>query len=476
MIKLRDYQQQAISKLQDFIRDGNKRPILTLPTGSGKGRIIAAIAASSLAKNRTVLITAHRTEILEQLITNLNDLNVDFSNLHLETVQTLQRSPHKIPDHDLCIIDECHIGNFRTFMQMDDPEFEKYYIGVTATPMAASRKNPLWKQFDGVVEIININKLIKMGFLSKPIYKIAEVDTSSLVTDWKGEFSNDSQNNLFNQTTLLHDIDDAFKMRDGKTIIFTSNVETTTTVAKLLDIPFVHSKMPKKERDAAIADFKSHPSGAIVNCGILTTGFDDPQIKTVIVYRATTSLALWLQMCGRGSRVIPNQKDTFTIIDLGGNVERLQYWHQEHDWTSIMMNQGRKIQEGVAPVKECPKCEYLNHASARVCQAWDCDYVFPQQEKPKEFAQSWKTVQYGDPLPENLRKKAWREMDVDELIARAKIGSKEKGKSWKLGWIINQIKSRGKENWKPMLIELAKKKGYKSTFVYLTIRKFEGQT
>jgi type I site-specific restriction endonuclease len=56
----------------------------------------------------------------------------------------------------------------------------------------------------------------------------------------------------------------------------------------------------------------------LTSVGILTTGFDEPTVDTIILNRATKSLTLYYQMIGRGSRKLPN-KDQFTVIDLGNN-------------------------------------------------------------------------------------------------------------------------------------------------------------
>jgi superfamily II DNA or RNA helicase len=70
---------------------------------------------------------------------------------------------------------------------------------------------------------------------------------------------------------------------------------------------------------------------------ILTTGFDEPTIQAVILNRATTSLTLYHQMIGRGSRRLP-QKKTFSIIDLGNNTERFGEWHAPVNWQEIFDN------------------------------------------------------------------------------------------------------------------------------------------
>jgi len=66
----------------------------------------------------------------------------------------------------------------------------------------------------------------------------------------------------------------------------------------------------------------------------LTTGFDEPEVSTVILNRATKSLTLYHQMIGRGSRVLPKKKN-FNIIDLGNNARRFGLWESHVNWQDI---------------------------------------------------------------------------------------------------------------------------------------------
>jgi type I site-specific restriction endonuclease len=69
----------------------------------------------------------------------------------------------------------------------------------------------------------------------------------------------------------------------------------------------------------------------LTSVGILTTGFDEPTVQTIILNRATRSLTLYHQMIGRGSRRLP-QKDRFKVLDLGNNVRRFGYWQDYINW------------------------------------------------------------------------------------------------------------------------------------------------
>ncbi|MEM1123880.1 MAG: helicase-related protein, partial [Bacteroidota bacterium] len=92
--------------------------------------------------------------------------------------------------------------------------------------------------------------------------------------------------------------------------------------------------MTKNQRKEILQWFKVTPNAVLTSVGILTTGFDEPTIEGIMLNRATRSLALYYQMIGRGSRVIPG-KSTFEVVDLGNNAARFGLWSAEVDWQKI---------------------------------------------------------------------------------------------------------------------------------------------
>ena len=74
-------------------------------------------------------------------------------------------------------------------------------------------------------------------------------------------------------------------------------------------------------------------------------------------------------MIGRGTR-LANGKDNCLVLDFAGNVER-------HGPIDRIDGRKRKKddEEGVAPVKACPDCQTIVHASTRLCPT--CGYAFP---------------------------------------------------------------------------------------------------
>lgn len=459
---LRPYQQHTIQLLRDAFLSGRKRPILCLPTGAGKTVTFSQIADAATKKGNRVLVVCHRKELIEQAKKTMQTYGVDLLRVSFGMVQTLQRNPHQIPSCSVCIVDECHTGNFRAFVEMLPPT--TMIIGATATPISATKKNPLRNTFTDVIAPVSITDLVELGYLSKPLHKLAKIDISQLEIGSNGEFTTESQDAVY--SNLIDNIDLAYQNRKGKTIIFCSSIMTSIKVAIRLGCNVVHSKMSDSERDEIVANFKKTPAATIVNCGILTAGFDDPEIETVIVFRATTSLALWLQMCGRGSRVIEDKNSEFTIIDMGNNVERHGAWHLDRDWKYIFENEGKKRSTKEAPYKNCvnEECNALILASARVCNV--CGKIQPVKEKTPPKVQQLQYLHYTpQPLPSHLRK-PWAEMDVEELVERAQIGSTKTGTPYKMGWIVNQIKQHPKPIAIAMLKEFAILKGYSQGWLY----------
>jgi superfamily II DNA or RNA helicase len=108
-------------------------------------------------------------------------------------------------------------------------------------------------------------------------------------------------------------------------LVFTCSVEHNVILASALNIlgiatKFVDSNQRKTHRKAIIDDFKGGEFDVLLNFGVLTTGFDAPRIKTVIITRPTTSIVLYSQMVGRGLRGKKmGGNDICRIIDIKDN-------------------------------------------------------------------------------------------------------------------------------------------------------------
>ena len=127
--------------------------------------------------------------------------------------------------------------------------------------------------------------------------------------------------------------------KGSKTLIFNNGIQTSKYVYQLFKeagytIRHLDNTATEKDRRAILIWFKETPDAILTSVGILTTGFDEPTVNTIILNRATRSLTLYHQMIGRGSRILKN-KSTFNVIDLGNNAVRFGMWDAPIDWQTI---------------------------------------------------------------------------------------------------------------------------------------------
>src|SRR5687767_13457756 len=72
-------------------------------------------------------------------------------------------------------------------------------------------------------------------------------------------------------------------------------------------------------RTDVVARFRAGELAALVNCGVLCEGWDDPECAVAIVARKIGPAGLWLQIGGRILRLAPGKLEA-TLLDLAGNV------------------------------------------------------------------------------------------------------------------------------------------------------------
>ena len=374
MYELYDYQKLAINQLREKMRVVN-RVCLCLPTGAGKTVIFSEIANQSIKKNKKVLIIVHRTELMEQ-----TKKSTVAEIVMVETFYNkIKNNSVFINDFDLVILDEIHTGNFRKVLT----DYNGFVIGATATPVTTNKLFPLKDLLNDIVVPVTISELISLGRLSTPkTFARVPANIQSL-KKVGGEYSEKSQNDVFNNRQVFEGIIEDYKTNlfNKKGIVFCCSISHSEAVYNSfiengVNAFIVHSKM--KERKTPVDAFINSNNGVMVNCGILTTGFDCPDIEFVMINRATTSVALWLQMIGRAARTTET-KNTFEIYDYGMNIHSLGFWEHTRDWNKIFLNDKKKKAEGVAPIKICPKCGFVNASSAVKCGG--CGHEFEAQIK-----------------------------------------------------------------------------------------------
>lgn len=433
MHNLRPYQEKFINELGTKIVQGKRRVVAQLATGAGKTVTFSTIVNRYLNKSgKNVLIMVHREELLKQTIITLHkwygivaetvNKNCSKSQVYVAMVETLNNKLKKqsdfFSDVGLLIADEVHIGNFH---KIYDYFPSASILGFTATPISASKKRPLNGYFEDIVCGIDIPDLIASNNLVKNVTIHPKGSISRKTLSIKsGEFDDKVMGAAYSKAKQVQNTLSAYSefALGTKTLVFNCNIEHSRTVneaflSNSFNSRHLDSTCTQEHRRDTLQWFKETPDAILNNVGILTTGFDEPSIQTIIVNKDTLSIPLWLQMCGRGSRPYDN-KPFFRIIDMGTNVSSLGDWDFARDWKYIFNNPG-KVGEGVAPVKDCPKCFGVNHAAARECKCINadgliCGYLFPIKEHvemPLEFAYYTKNIDIQKVIADNEHRKEY---------------------------------------------------------------------
>lgn len=466
---LRDYQQKAVNNIRKSFAKGLDRILLCSPTGSGKTIIFSEICRLSHIKGSKVLIITNRKELLTQSNNKLNDfgiipeiLNADKKNkpthnIVVSMVETLNRRLKKIDylgfiqSFDLVIIDEAHINCFNKIF--DSMKENQRVLGVTATPYRTNPMPELKEFYDELINVCQVNELVENGFLTKPEPYGVPIDlTKCRIT--MGDYDENDLTELYNEESRYNSVIINYNKyaKNSKSIVFCASI----TNSKGLTQHFIDNGFESKHFDCYMADnerelvldwFLNSKNGILCNVGILTTGFDCPDIETVILYRATKSLPLFLQMVGRGSRVTQN-KNKFTILDFGNNHTAHGLWNQDRIWT--LENPKKKKKTDVSPVKNCPNCDALIGTRQMNCPV--CGFEIPKEpEKIQEITPI-------EAILQRLSPSEVQRFANDRSIAELEEIRTLKG--YKVGWILHKLNSL--EQYK----EYEKLKNYKSGWAY----------
>jgi len=447
---LRDYQKKLVNEIQTEISRGNTRVMCSAPTGAGKTIIFSFIAHKSQELNRRVLVLTHRKELLTQSGGTFSNFEIDAYSLTAETqviprgnivvgmVETLYRRLENkegyidfIESMDLIIIDEAHIGQFDKLFKYFTKT--RVVLGFSATPYRRNPQTPLSTFYNTMVQGPDIKSLIKNEYLSQAHVFGQRIDLSNVglrtgeykAEDLEAEFQ---AQNLYKSLVIQHQK----IVPHEKTLVFTPTVASAIEVADRFNkagVPsaFVHAETPKTERRLIFDDYKKGKIMLLANQGITTLGFDEPTIRVIAIFRATRSLTLYLQMIGRGSRVINGSKKSFVILDFGNNTSRFGFYDDDREWS--LENDTTNFKRETTMTKICPDCSAVVPLGTIYCE---CGYVWTKQrhEQLVEEISVELIPLNGFAIQEYALGKSFEELQAIQEI-----------KGYKKHWISHQLQS-----------------------------------
>jgi len=482
---LRPYQARGKALISESFAKGNQAVVLCVPTGGGKTVMFSDMTTAAIKNGCPTLIMCDRKELIEQANEKLNTFGLfptlivpgyrdKVSNLYLASVDTLRN--RRLPDVSLVIADEAHKKTFDEIMLTYKLRGANL-VGATATPTRNGKRffkedNPLFSHYpkysgqmgniyDDMVQPVTIPELLRENYLVPEITYGAELDLSDIdvTRNAEGVEYNEKQLfNKFNKPKMYAGVVEKYKeLTPGtKAICFNINVEhsirqTQEFIAAGIPAAHVDGKTPLAVRKKIFKDFHFGIIRVLCNCGVATTGYDEPTIETIIINRATMSLALFLQMCGRGGRPCPAiGKNFFNIIDMGSNVYKHGFWSEEREWSIDIDFVSKK--KGVGVIRECENCQALIPASQATCKF--CNVVQTKREEENKLAEAKFIILDKDKVPAALRKPL-HAMNIEELEKFREL------KEYSVAWLVRQLLARGEQ----ALKDYAKIKNYSPAWV-----------
>lgn len=271
------------------------------------------------------------------------------------------------------IVGNCH-AQYKSTLKFIHENDQAIAIGLTATPFTKG----MGQVWESVVNVIPTRRLIDDGYLVEPkIYIAKSPDDAQLGLNSYGEFSDSSAEAAGVQ--IVGDVVQEWIAKTAehfggpvKTIVFSPTVEHGRELcAAFASAGFNFQQISyldrsDEERAEKIAEFRRPDSiiDGLVSCGVLTKGFDVPDVRCGISCRPyRKSLSSHMQEIGRVMRSHPG-KDMALWLDHSGNIERFgldmfDIWDNgvgDLDHSTKRDSTPRERNETVREKVVCPEC------------------------------------------------------------------------------------------------------------------------
>lgn len=384
MLELRKNQIKPVEIGIAYFRSGSIKPSLMVePVAFGKSIVIAYIVQGIKDLGKTLVLQPSK-ELLEQNLGKFKTLGgeasifsaslnqKEFGDVTYATIGSIKTlgTEFKRLGYRFLIIDEADryprgsdsmLGKFLRDSGM------KSVLGFTATPFKLQTNSFMMQSFSinkmltsrskhgnffkEIIHVTQIQDIIKDGFWCKLEYEIHKFDTSKLVyNSTKAEYTDRSIVDAYHGQHIHDKIINriaSFKSRKSILVFVPSVAEAIILAQQIPNSVAVYGDMPKAERDEAIEGFRSGKYKVAINVNVLSIGFDHPGLDAILLGRATASLSLFYQQCGRGTR-LHSEKEECAIIDFVGNVQKFGkldnlFFKKENIWKLYNIETGKLL-------------------------------------------------------------------------------------------------------------------------------------
>lgn len=340
----------------EAIARGIRRMYYVAPTGTGKTVALCLILESLREVKRPAVIIAHRTELIKQarkaVLKSNPALKVGIEQANIRapygcdvvvtSVQTIGRDGSKrlswikqVGGPSVVIVDECHHhtpnDGYARAIDSITAGTSPIVIGCTATDDRTDRLG--LSGYDGAPFQAKVYEYpIQTAIADKNLCEIhafavaSETDLSTIKTV-RGDFAQGELEEAVNVEVRTAKAIEHWEeiAKERRTIVFCVGVSHAMAAAQAwsergYSAEPVWGDMDKAKRESVLAAHKSGAVQILTNVGVLTEGYDDPDVSCIVMLRPTKSRILFSQSIGRGTR--PNKSGEFKdlyVIDVVDN-------------------------------------------------------------------------------------------------------------------------------------------------------------
>jgi superfamily II DNA or RNA helicase len=464
MVELRPYQHQLLEDIRTAMRQGHRRVLAVMPTGSGKGTTIAAMVASAADRGHRVLILAHRAELVADLSQRIHGFGINHGVIaagyredmrhpvQVGSVQTVVRRLGRIPPPSMVIQDEAHhlvAGNM--WGKVIDSWPQAFLIGKTATPERLSGEG-LGVGHGGFFTTMVLGPdagwLTEQGFLVRArVFAPPGVDLSG-IKRYDTRKGHDEAEARLRQGQAMGDAVSHYRRtiadcHNGTAISFCCSVAHAEAVAEAfraqgISAAALDGTMDRGIRRRTIADLGAGVLKVLTSCDIISEGTDIPSVTGAILLRPTDSLGLHLQQVGRVLRPCPG-KPYAVVNDHVGNTLRHGLPTDPREWSLEGRPKGkaRKPSEAI-PIRICPSCFSAIPSTANPCP--ECGHEVEQARRKLVTVEGDLRELTGAEMRRQERREVARARTREELETIAR----ERG--YRPGWVAHMLAARGQHH------------------------------
>ena len=332
----------------------------------------------------------------------------------------------------------CHLSAADTYKKIFDFYSNAVIIGMTATPCRLDGRS-LGEIYQKIIKGPTVKYLIGIGAISPFDHYAPKLNINmDNVKIGDGDYNQKDLEEVMLDSKIYGDIITNYEKlaKSKQAIAYCVSIKHAQEICDLFnrhgyEAKCIHSKIPKKEREQILEDFKNKKFKIIVSVDCISEGISLPSCEVCLMLRPTQSYALYVQ---QGMRALtPSPEKRAIIIDYVGNVYRHGMLDEEEEFSLTERKKCKNSSgEPEVLVRVCQKCLRTYAGTSPICPYCGANNGKTKKEIEQEEKAELERITA-------IEKKAKRmEVGMQDTFSGLVQIAKERG--YAPGWCIQQAK------------------------------------